>query len=157
MRRHATLKSLISTDWKLGRSRLPFFGCYVPRNPLQIQDKNRVKDRDQEQGDEGSDGESAHLGIADRFPERAFQIAAVYAFRHEPDQAFQWLDRAYGRHDTGLAATKFDPLLKNLRGDLCGRSKAVKSGFIDTKLPGGRLRLWAFTPNQRRSTLPLMI
>src|SRR6266550_4134944 len=63
-------KVLISTDWKLGRSRLPFFGCYVPRNPLQIQNKNRVKDRDQEQGDEGSDGESAHLGIADRFPER---------------------------------------------------------------------------------------
>jgi len=41
--------------------------------------------------------------------------------------------------------------------DLCGRSKAVKSGFIDTKLPGGRPRLWAFTRNQRRSTLPLMI
>src|SRR5882672_9015932 len=55
----------------LATSRLPFFGCYVPRNPLQIQDKNRVKDRDQEQGDEGSDGESADLGIAERFPERA--------------------------------------------------------------------------------------
>jgi hypothetical protein len=39
---------------KLGRSLLPFFGRYVPRNQLQIQDKNRVKDRDQEQGDEGS-------------------------------------------------------------------------------------------------------
>jgi len=64
-------KVLISTDWKLGRSRLPFFGCYVPRNPLQIQNKNRVKDRNQEQGDEGSDGESADLGIAERFPERA--------------------------------------------------------------------------------------
>ena len=44
-----------------------------------------------------------------------------------------------------------------ITSDLCGRSKAVKSGFIDTKLPGGRLSLWAFTPNQRRSTLPLMI
>ena len=41
--------------------------------------------------------------------------------------------------------------------DLCGRSKAVKSGVIDTKLPGGRPHLLAFTPNQRRSTLPLMI
>src|SRR6266478_8438635 len=58
-------------DLKLGRSRLPFFGCYVPSNPLQVQDKNRVKDRDQEQGDESSDGEPADLGIAERFPERA--------------------------------------------------------------------------------------
>jgi hypothetical protein len=47
----------------------------------------------------------------------AFQIAGVYAFRHEPDQAFEWLDRAYVQHDTGLAATKFEPLLKNLHGD----------------------------------------
>jgi TolB-like protein/DNA-binding winged helix-turn-helix (wHTH) protein/Flp pilus assembly protein TadD len=47
----------------------------------------------------------------------AFQIAGVYAFRHEPDQAFEWLERAYVQHDTGLANTKFDPLLKNVRGD----------------------------------------
>ena len=47
----------------------------------------------------------------------AFQIAGVYAFRHEPDKAFQWLDRAYVQRDTGLAATKLEPLLKNLHGD----------------------------------------
>src|SRR5260370_5730394 len=58
-------------DLKLGRSRLPFLGCYVPRNPLQVQDKNRVKNGDQEQSDEGSDGESADLGIAEGLPERA--------------------------------------------------------------------------------------
>jgi TolB-like protein/DNA-binding winged helix-turn-helix (wHTH) protein len=47
----------------------------------------------------------------------AFQIAEVYAFRHEPDKSFEWLDRAYGQRDTGLAATKAAPLLKYLRGD----------------------------------------
>ena len=47
----------------------------------------------------------------------AFQIAAVYAFRHEPDKAFEWLDRAYVQHDTGLAATKVESLLQNLHGD----------------------------------------
>lgn len=47
----------------------------------------------------------------------AFQIAGVYAFRHEPDKAFEWLDRAYVQRDTGLAATKLEPLLKNLHGD----------------------------------------
>ena len=47
----------------------------------------------------------------------AFQIAAAYAFRHEPEKAFEWLDRAYVQHDTGLAATKLESLLQNLRGD----------------------------------------
>ena len=47
----------------------------------------------------------------------SFQIAGVYAFRHEPDQAFEWLERAYVQHDTGLANTRFDPLRKNVRGD----------------------------------------
>jgi TolB-like protein/DNA-binding winged helix-turn-helix (wHTH) protein/lipoprotein NlpI len=47
----------------------------------------------------------------------AFQIAGVYAFRHEPDQAFEWLERAYVQRDTGLAATKLEPLLKNLHSD----------------------------------------
>jgi TolB-like protein/DNA-binding winged helix-turn-helix (wHTH) protein/lipoprotein NlpI len=47
----------------------------------------------------------------------AFQIAGVYAFRHEPDKAFVWLDRAYAQHDTGLAATRFEPLLNNLHSD----------------------------------------
>src|SRR5713101_6046372 len=43
----------------------------LPFDPLEIEDKDRVEDRDQEQGDEGCDGESADLGIAERFPERA--------------------------------------------------------------------------------------
>jgi TolB-like protein/DNA-binding winged helix-turn-helix (wHTH) protein len=47
----------------------------------------------------------------------AYQIAEVYAFRNQPDQAFEWLDRAYAQHDGGLIVTKVDPLLKNLHGD----------------------------------------
>src|SRR5260370_36590707 len=45
--------------------------CGFPTDPLQIEYKNRVEDRDQQQGDEGRDGESAHLGVAEGFPERA--------------------------------------------------------------------------------------
>src|SRR5258708_28685641 len=44
---------------------------YLPSYPFEIEHKNRVEDRYQEQGDEGGDGESADLGIAQRFPERA--------------------------------------------------------------------------------------
>jgi TolB-like protein/Flp pilus assembly protein TadD len=47
----------------------------------------------------------------------AYQIAEVYAFRGEPDQAFRWLDRAYLQHDAGVASTKLATLLKNLHGD----------------------------------------
>jgi TolB-like protein/TPR repeat protein len=47
----------------------------------------------------------------------AFQIAQVYAFRRQPDQAFEWLDRAYTQRDGGLGETKVNPLLKNLHTD----------------------------------------
>lgn len=47
----------------------------------------------------------------------AFQIAEVYAFRGEADRAFEWLERAYSQHDSGLTETKGDPLLKSLEHD----------------------------------------
>jgi len=47
----------------------------------------------------------------------AFQIAQVYAFRNQSDEAFEWLDRAYAQHDSGLVGTKVDPLLKSLHKD----------------------------------------
>jgi len=47
----------------------------------------------------------------------AYQIAEVYAFRNQPDEAFEWLDRAYAQCDSGLVETKVDPLLKSLHGD----------------------------------------
>jgi tetratricopeptide (TPR) repeat protein len=47
----------------------------------------------------------------------AYQIAGVYAFRNQSDEAFEWLDRAYAHRDGGLIATKVDPLLKNLHND----------------------------------------
>jgi TolB-like protein/DNA-binding winged helix-turn-helix (wHTH) protein/Flp pilus assembly protein TadD len=47
----------------------------------------------------------------------AYQIAEVYAFRNQSDEAFEWLDRAYAKHDDGLIETKIDPLLKTLHND----------------------------------------
>lgn len=46
-----------------------------------------------------------------------FQIAEVYGFRGESDEAFQWLGRAYEQRDPGLPVMKTDPLLKSLRRD----------------------------------------
>ena len=47
----------------------------------------------------------------------AYQIAAVYAFRNQSDEAFEWLDRAYAQRDSGLIEAKVDPLLKSLHKD----------------------------------------
>ena len=55
--------------------------------------------------------------IANYQVQAAYQIAEVYAFRGEVDQAFQWLELARAHRDAGLPAIKGDPLLKNLYGD----------------------------------------
>jgi len=46
-----------------------------------------------------------------------YLIAEVYAFRNQSDEAFEWLDRAYAKHDDGLIDMKVAPLLKSLHND----------------------------------------
>jgi TolB-like protein/DNA-binding winged helix-turn-helix (wHTH) protein/Tfp pilus assembly protein PilF len=55
--------------------------------------------------------------IADHQTNMAYQIAQVYAYRGEPDKAFQWLGRAYEQHDAGLRSLKIDPHMNSLRRD----------------------------------------
>jgi adenylate cyclase len=47
----------------------------------------------------------------------AYQLVQMHAYRGEIDPAFEWLDRAAAAHDSGLAFTRFDPLLANLHSD----------------------------------------
>jgi TolB-like protein/thioredoxin-like negative regulator of GroEL len=47
----------------------------------------------------------------------AFQIAEMYAWRGEKDQALTWLERAYAQRDGGLTRLKTDPLLDPVRSD----------------------------------------
>ncbi|HWY41939.1 MAG TPA: tetratricopeptide repeat protein, partial [Candidatus Sulfotelmatobacter sp.] len=47
----------------------------------------------------------------------ASDVAWVYAFRNQRDEAFKWLDRAYAQREGNVAATNLEPLLKNLRSD----------------------------------------
>jgi tetratricopeptide (TPR) repeat protein len=63
-----------------------------------------------------SDAALAQL-IKEHAHDDASEIAEVYAYRGERDQAFAWLDRAYSQKDAGLYLIKSDPLLKNLRDD----------------------------------------
>jgi tetratricopeptide (TPR) repeat protein len=52
-----------------------------------------------------------------KYPRNTYTIADVYAYRNQYDEAFQWLERAYAQHDSGLIETKMDPFLKNLHKD----------------------------------------
>jgi serine/threonine-protein kinase len=47
----------------------------------------------------------------------AYQVAQVFAWRGEKDQAFEWLERAYERQDGGLSVVKTDPTLRSLHAD----------------------------------------
>jgi TolB-like protein/DNA-binding winged helix-turn-helix (wHTH) protein/Tfp pilus assembly protein PilF len=47
----------------------------------------------------------------------AYQIAMIYAFRNQPDEALEWLERAYAQRDSGLIYAKVDPLLKSFHND----------------------------------------
>ena len=55
--------------------------------------------------------------IAKYHASNAFEIAEIYAFRNQTDEAFEWLDRAYAQRDPSLMSTKMDPLLKSLHND----------------------------------------
>jgi hypothetical protein len=55
--------------------------------------------------------------IATHAEDSPYQVAEIYAYRGEFDQAFQWLDRSYLQRDPGLNQVKLDPLLKDLRTD----------------------------------------
>ncbi len=59
----------------------------------------------------------------------AYQIAEVYAWRGQRDEAFNWLERAYTQHDGTLVHIKFDPLLAKLRADPRYSAMLAKMGL----------------------------
>ncbi|HSE12525.1 MAG TPA: hypothetical protein VLB69_07815 [Rudaea sp.] len=59
----------------------------------------------------------------------AYQIAEAYAWRGEPDKAFEWLERAYAQEDGGLSLIKTDLLLKSLWTDARFAAMVKKLGL----------------------------
>jgi tetratricopeptide (TPR) repeat protein len=47
----------------------------------------------------------------------AYQIAVIHAWRGETGKVFEWLDRSYAQHDSGLLWFKIDPFLSSIRAD----------------------------------------
>jgi TolB-like protein/Tfp pilus assembly protein PilF len=55
--------------------------------------------------------------IAKHSLDSAYFIAEVHAWRGNKSEAFDWLDRAFDRHDNNFFNLKLDPKLASLRGD----------------------------------------
>jgi serine/threonine-protein kinase len=58
-----------------------------------------------------------------------YQIAQVYAWRGEKDLAFEWLDRAYVEHDSGMPRLRGDPVFSTLQDDPRYAALVKKMGF----------------------------
>ncbi len=64
----------------------------------------------------------------------ACQIGAVYAWRGEKDQAFEWLERARRQRDSGLVALRSEPVYDNLHGDPRWNGFLRTMGLADDQL-----------------------
>jgi len=78
-----------------------------------------------------SDAALADL-IANSRDSLAYQIAQVYAVRHEVDKALEWLQIAFDNHDGGMASLLVDPLLHNLRDDSRYKALIAEMNFPTT-------------------------
>ena len=61
----------------------------------------------------------------------AYQIAEIHAWRNEPDEAFQWLEKAYQQRDPGLGALLNDTSIMNLHQDPRWQPLLEKVGLLD--------------------------
>ena len=71
----------------------------------------------QARGDRVASDAALNALIAGHSDDMSFQIAAVYAFRGDADKTFEWLDRAYEKHDPGVMAIIDNPFTRELRSD----------------------------------------
>ncbi len=58
-----------------------------------------------------------------------YDMAIVYAGLGEPDQAFEWLGKAFAERDVGVIWIKVDPMLDSLRADVRFVDLLRRAGF----------------------------
>jgi len=63
------------------------------------------------------ESDAALSELVAKYQRNAYEIAEVYAFRNQSDEAFEWLDRAYAQHWGDVIFAKVDPRLKSLHSD----------------------------------------
>jgi TolB-like protein/class 3 adenylate cyclase/Tfp pilus assembly protein PilF len=71
-----------------------------------------------EAGEAKPAADAALQAFIDEYAKTAsFQVAILYAQRHEPDQMFKWLETAYANRDAGLSRLFVIPFLTDYRDD----------------------------------------
>ena len=81
------------------------------------------------------ESDAALAEMKQKFAETAaFQIAEIYAYRNDRDQAFEWLERARRQRDAGVAQMRSDPLLTNLHNDRRWNAFLRTIGLADDQL-----------------------
>jgi hypothetical protein len=81
------------------------------------------------------EADAALARLIDGFAELGpYLIAGVYAFRHENDRAFEWLERAYRERDAGLVGTASDIFFAGLHPDPRWPAFLGKIGLADEQL-----------------------
>ncbi len=69
--------------------------------------------------------------VASHGADSPYQVAEVHGGRGEPDEAFEWLERAFACRDPGLSYVKIDPFLKPLHGDPRWRALLARMNLAD--------------------------
>jgi len=69
-------------------------------------------------------------------PDGPFQVAELYAFKGETDEAFEWLQRAYDEHDSGMHEMMNDPFLASLMDDPRWQALLEKMGLAEAQVVG---------------------
>src|SRR5262249_55774815 len=75
---------------------------------------------------------AADAALADLIGSRQgldYQVAEVYAVRHELDKAFEWLQVSFDKHDGGMPSLLVDPLLRSLHNDPRYKALVTKMNF----------------------------
>src|ERR1041385_1338917 len=83
-------------------------------------------------GDSKASDAALAVLIANSRDSLAYQVAQVYAVRHETDKAFEWLQIAFDNHDGGMPSMLVDPLLRDLRNDPRYKALIAKMNFPAT-------------------------
>jgi serine/threonine-protein kinase len=85
----------------------------------------------------GAAADTALQGFALQYGETgAYQVATLYAVRKDPDRMFDWLDRSYRQHDSGLTQLLSTPFIGDFKSDprflaLCGKLKIDPAVLAD--------------------------
>lgn len=79
-----------------------------------------------------AESEAAMQALIDGFGwTGAYQVAEVYAYRNEVENAFEWLERAHAQRDPGVTFSATDAFLRPLHGDPRWQPFLRRLGFAE--------------------------